>query len=147
MNDLIPLVVVVAAMTIPIVAIIGGITAGIIKSNARHRLLELAQRERIAALERGVDPERLPKLELPKGLGDNGLTFEQKQLRRSQGLRLWGFICVGFGITMFLAIGLSEGYAESAPSLMFAGVGAALILGGTMVRPKSGDLPRDEPRG
>jgi hypothetical protein len=133
-EKLIPIVSIVVGATIPLVAIIGGITAGIIKSNARHRLLELAQRERIVALERGIDPERLPKLELPPGIVHNGLTFEQKQQRRSELLRLWGFICLGFGITMFVAIGLSEGFRESGPALMFAGIGLALLIGGRMVR-------------
>ena len=50
----------VVLFTIPIVAIIGGITAGIVKSVHRQRLLELAQKERIAAIERGVDLEKLP---------------------------------------------------------------------------------------
>ena len=34
---------------LPIVAVAGGITAGIVKTISRHRLIELAQRERIAA--------------------------------------------------------------------------------------------------
>lgn len=144
-GQLIAIVAIIVGAMIPLVAIIGGITAGVMKSNARHRLLELAQRERIAALERGIDPERLPKLELPAGMVENnGLTFDQKQVRRSELLRIWGFISTGFGAAMFLGIGLTEGFAEVGPTLMFVGIGLALIVSGYMVRPKP-DLLQDDP--
>lgn len=139
-DELAPVIAIVFAMLIPLVAIIGGITAGIVKSNARHRLLELAQRERIAALERGIDPERLPKLELPAGMVDSGLTFEQRQQRRSELLRIWGFIVCFFGIALLWGIGMAEGLREAAPTAMFAGVGLALIISGYMVKPKANGL-------
>lgn len=49
-----------AVMSIPIVAMIGGLTLAIIKIIGRQRLEELARRERIAAIERGMDPSKLP---------------------------------------------------------------------------------------
>lgn len=142
-EELTPIIAIAFGMLIPLVAIIGGITAGIMKSNARHRLLELAQRERIAALERGIDPERLPKLELPHEAADNGLTFEQKQQRRSELLRIWGFISFFFGFAMLVGVGLAEGFREAAPTMMFTGVGIALLISGYMVKPARGDLRRD----
>lgn len=145
-EEMIPVIAVSLGMMIPLVAIIGGITAGIIKSNARHRLLELAQRERIAALERGIEPERLPPLELPHGPVENGMTFEQRQQRRSELLRIWGFIVFGFGIAMFVGIGMAEGVMEAGPALMFPGVGAALILSGYMVKPNPDDVRRESRR-
>jgi hypothetical protein len=145
-QEMVPLAAVVFGMTIPLVAIVGGIAAGIIKSNSRHRLLELAQRERIAALERGIDPERLPKLELPPGLaGSNGLTFEQRQQRRAEGLRIWGYITFGFGIMMFVGISLAQGIHEGGPALMFAGVGGGMILGARLVKTSPDVLHRDSP--
>jgi hypothetical protein len=141
-EELAPVIAILFGMLIPLAAIIGGITAGIVKSNARHRLLELAQRERIAALERGIDPERLPRLELPPGMVDNGLTFEQKQQRRSELLRIWGFITTGFGVAMLIGIGMAEGFREAAPTAMFAGVGIALIISGYMVKPARSELSR-----
>jgi len=142
-EEMAPVIAVTLAMMIPVVAIIGGITAGIIKSNSRHRLLELAQRERIAAIERGIDPERLPKLELPASLAEAGLTFEQRQQRRSELLRIWGFITFGFGVAMYIGIGMAEGMREAGPALMFTGVGAALIVSGYMVRPNPDDMRRE----
>lgn len=140
LDELAPVIAIVFGMLIPLVAIIGGITAGIVKSNARHRLLELAQRERIAALERGIDPERLPKLELPAGMAEGGLTFEQRQQRRSELLRIWGFIVCFFGVALLWGIGMSEGIREAAPTAMFIGVGLALIISGYMVKPKANGL-------
>ena len=40
LSELIPVIAVSLGMLIPVVAIVGGITAGIIKSNARHRLVQ-----------------------------------------------------------------------------------------------------------
>jgi hypothetical protein len=136
------LILVLGLMVLPLAAIVGGITAGILKSNARHRMIELAQRERIVALERGIDPERLPKIELPGVTNDNGtdMTFEQRQLRRSQALRIWGFIATGFGGALLFGIAMSDGYREAAPASIFVGVGLALILSGLMVRPKKEDV-------
>ena len=49
-----------AVMSIPIVALIGALTVAIIKMVGRQRLEELASRERIAAIERGVSPTHQP---------------------------------------------------------------------------------------
>ncbi len=133
-------------MSIPVLLIIAGLTAAIIRSNSRHRLLELAQRERIAAIERGMDPDKLPQIQLPDS-GDPKPTFLQKQERRSQLLLIWGMVVLGFGIPMYLGIGYSEGFGEAAPALMFAGVGIALILGSRLTRPSSEDLRRERDRG
>src|SRR5947199_6298054 len=48
------------AMAIPIVAIVGGITVAVVRTLGQQRIAELAHRERIAALERGIDPAKLP---------------------------------------------------------------------------------------
>jgi hypothetical protein len=47
------------AIFIPIIAVVGGITLAIVRVFTQARLEELARRERIAAIERGVDPEKL----------------------------------------------------------------------------------------
>ncbi len=142
MSDLAPVIAIVFSLTIPLVAIIGGITAGIIKSNARRRLMELAQRERIAAIERGIDPEKLPALHVEFG-DEPKMTFEQRQLKLSQNLRIWGMALTGFGAALVFGIGLSEGNMyEGGPALMFVGVGVALLLGGYMVRPDKEDVRR-----
>jgi hypothetical protein len=60
---------------IPIVAIVGGITAGIVKTITDSKMIENTQRERLAALHRGVDLDRrdgLEELELARLLVDLG---------------------------------------------------------------------------
>ena len=54
------------ALAIPIVAITGGIVVAVVRALGRQRMIELAQRERIAAIERGVDPSKLPPLDFGK---------------------------------------------------------------------------------
>jgi hypothetical protein len=130
----------VVLFTIPIVAIIGGITAGIIKSVHRQRLLELAQKERIAAIERGLDPEKLPALNLPPEAictPKNGLTFEQKQLRRSHNLLIWGLVLFLFGSALGVGIAVANGDPEGwVAGFIFAGIGLALLISSRVVRPE-----------
>ena len=61
LEELLPLV----ALAIPILAVTGGIIAGIVRAVGQQRLIELAHRERIAAIERGIDPSKLPPLPVP----------------------------------------------------------------------------------
>jgi hypothetical protein len=130
------------ALAIPVVAIIGGITAGIFKTLSKQRMLELAQKERILALERGVDPERLPALQLPEGMRPkDGPTFEQRQFRRSNLLMIWGMIIGGFGLAMLTALALARS-GEWAFMFIFVFVGIALMLGSRVGRPTREEIER-----
>lgn len=137
---IIPLVLV---MLIPLVAIVGGITVGIVKTLSRQRLLELAQKERLAAIERGIDPERLPPLQLPFELEKKPvLTFEQRQLRRSQGLMIGGLITAGVGAG-FVAMGFLGSDPEiREPGLLFLMVGLGLLLSSRIGRPSAEEVRR-----
>ena len=81
----------------PAVAIIGGIIAGILKMRGQQRLLELAQRERIAAIERGVDISQLPRYDIP-------VTPRKTGLRRVQGLMIGGVLTLGLGVGLTLTL-------------------------------------------
>lgn len=134
-------VVMVAMFSIPMVAIVGGIVAGIVRTLGQQRLAELAQRERMLAIEKGVPPDQLPPLAVTAGLGDAGLTFEQAQLRRAQGLTVGGIICVavGFAIMIFL-----QHIPDAADKQIWVVgviplfVGIALLISAWIVRPKGG---------
>jgi len=139
--------------SIPIVAIVGGITAGIVRTLGNQRLMELAQRERIAAIERGVDPNKLPPL--PVATSDQGswggamyLSPHDYMKRRYHGLLIGGLVClfVGMGLSAFLSL-VNDGDAHGAwaVGLIPAGVGIALLLSALIVKPRE-DGPSAPPR-
>jgi hypothetical protein len=131
----------IVALSIPIVAIIGGISAGIIRTLGRQRLIEMAQRERIAAIERGVDPSKLAPLPV-SALDDEPETWTMSQYdrdrRRAQGLMIGGIVtlAVGIGLMAFLSVVEDHGNAW-AVGIIPATIGFALLLSAFLVRPKS----------
>lgn len=141
-------------LSIPIVAIVGGITMGIIRTLSRQRLVELAQKERIAAIERGVDPAKLPPIEIPPGLlgKREKMTFEQKAMKRSHDLMISGLVLTGFGFAVSIMIGVMEPEPGSwAPGLLFVFIGIALMISSRVGRPSAEEvqksLDRKEPNG
>ncbi|MBI4364911.1 MAG: hypothetical protein HY568_05725 [Candidatus Latescibacteria bacterium] len=132
------------ALSIPIIAIIDGITAGIVRTLGQQRLAELAHRERIAALERGLDPSKLPPapiVEYEHGFGMGAYN----PMRRFHGLLIAGIVClfVGVSIAAFLSIITSHEDGTSrnawAVGLIPMGVGVALLLSAALVRPRNGN--------
>ncbi|OGF16620.1 MAG: hypothetical protein A2W00_02180 [Candidatus Eisenbacteria bacterium RBG_16_71_46] len=131
----------VVAFAIPIVAIVGGITAGIVRTLGQQRMIELAQRERIAAIEKGIDPAKLP----PMGgldtdaLGGLYLSPADRDRRRSQGLMVGGIITLfaGIGVSIFLFMLIShESEPVWAAGLIPTLVGIGLLLSAWLVRPR-----------
>ena len=135
-GEFIPIV----AMSIPIVAIVGGITAGIIRTLGRQRLVELAQRERIAAIERGVDPAKLAPLPVT-ALDDDPETWTMSQYdrdrRRAQGLMIGGIVTLAVGLGLMAFLNIMERHENAwAVGIIPATVGVALLLSSFLVRPK-----------
>ncbi len=120
---------------IPIVAVAGGITAGIVKTVSRHRVIELAQRERIAAIERGIDPGKLPPMPVMFSDDDAApayMTLRQSSIHRSRGLLVGGIItlAVGVGLGVMLYF-IADGEGDKnvwAVGAIPALVGVALLL-------------------
>ncbi len=127
--------------SIPIIAIVGGITAGIVKTVSRHRLIELAQRERIAMIERGLDPSKLPPLSIADECAPSAvLSPSDYAMRRTQGLMIGGLVTLAVG----LSLGVLLYYVADEPGvwavgLIPAAIGIALLLGALIVRPKGGN--------
>ena len=126
---------------IPIIAIVGGITLAIVRSLGRQRLIELAQQERIAAIQRGIDPSKLAPLPV---LADDddltpGISAAERDRRRSQGLLIGGVVtfAVGAGLSAFLAVIQTEERAW-AVGLIPIMIGLALLLSAWIVAPKGG---------
>jgi hypothetical protein len=140
-TDFVPLMV----MAIPIVAITGGIIAGILRTMGRQRIIELAQRERIAAIERGIDPSRLPPL---PSFGDENVSCDGRDHPRRlyHGLLIGGIITLAVGLAPIPLFCFDGGFRFShnlgvglgAMSLIPAAVGAGLIISALLVRPRNG---------
>jgi hypothetical protein len=129
------------SFAIPIVAIVGGISMGIVRILAQARLEELARKERIAAIERGVDPSKLPPLPSNGEVGSYG--FGMSRLRRAHGLLIGGLITIAVGIS--LAIFLYQMEPEKPHwlvGLIPFFVGIALLIGSKIIWPEqSGPTP------
>ena len=91
---------------IPVLAIIGGITLAIIRITGQQRLAELERRERIAAIERGFDPAKLPAMSNPYSY-ENGHGAGSRA-RRAHGLMIGGLILLGVGISMMVLLSSIE---------------------------------------
>lgn len=134
-GSLVPLMI----FAIPIVAIIGGITAGIVRILSQHRLQELAARERIAAIERGVDPSKLPPA--PQIVDDTvGYTSPRDPQRRYQGLIIGGLVTLSVGVALAIMLGMLNTDDRNAWSVgLIPGlVGVALLLSAWIVKPRNG---------
>ena len=125
----------VAVFAIPLTAILGGIAMGIVRTLGQQRLAELARRERIAAIERGIDPDKLsPPTDIdgfdPYGVG-NG------RLRRAHGLMIAGFVLLAVGVGLMVLLQTVEPQKSYwVLGLMPLLVGFALLGSSKVVWPK-----------
>lgn len=135
--------------SVPIVAIIGGITMGIVRSLSQQRMIELAQQERIAAIQRGIDPSKLPPLPAGSDSWNDASSmyrsFDDISRRRSQGLMIGGLVTLftGIGLTSMLIIMRTDERAW-AVGLVPGFIGIALLISGMLVRPR-GNGPSSTP--
>jgi hypothetical protein len=125
--------------SIPILAITGGIISGVVKQVGRQRLIEMAQRERIAAIERGVDPSKLPSLpSLVDERAPLGEVWGSRQ--RAQGLMVGGLItaAAGAGIMVFLMLLRPDrDHNVWAVGLIPMFVGVAMLISAALVWPRN----------
>ena len=125
----------VAIFAIPLVGMIGGITIGIIRVLGQQRLAELARRERIAAIERGLDPDKLPPAPDLEGYDPYGAG--NGRLRRAHGLTIGGLVLIAVGFSMAVLLYQVE---PSKPHWVLGltplMVGLALLFASRIVWPK-----------
>lgn len=123
---------------IPIIAIVMGVTHRIVRTIGEQRLLELAQRERIAAIERGFDPSKLPPLPHAGSTEviHNGIDA-WSYARRAQGLLIGGLVTLAVGVGICVMIYLLQPNDRSwAAGLVPVFIGAALLVSAAIVWPR-----------
>jgi hypothetical protein len=123
------------SLSIPIVAMVGAFAVAITRIIAAQRQAELAQRERIAAIERGIDPSKLPSL--AGNGGSDAWSRYSSPHRRAQGLLIGGLVtfAVGVGTSVFL-YGVDSNHKAWSMGLIPLLVGLALILGAAIIWPR-----------
>lgn len=129
------LIAIILIMGTPAAAILGGILAAILRTRGQHRLIELAQRERIAAIERGLDISQLPPMW--PGNADSVLSARQVGLRKAQGLTIGGLLTFALGLGLIFTLLLLPFHdGGDAWSIGFVPIfmGIALLLSARIVR-------------
>ncbi len=98
---------------IPILAVIGTFAMIIVLIIMSQRERELKHRERVLAMEKGME-----------------LPMEPKKERRPVylTLRAWGLVLLSLGIVLFFALWVGVGFEYSIWGLMPAGLGAGLLI-------------------
>jgi hypothetical protein len=132
--------------SIPIVAIVGGIIASVVKTLSHHRLMESALRERMALVARGVDPARLGA---EGDLGAPLLAYVDYARFRAQGLLIGGMVTLAAGLSFGAFVGLVDSWDSDGWLLAVVPVtiGLALIASAAVVWPRGGKAdPRALPR-
>jgi hypothetical protein len=106
---------------IPIIAIVGGITAGIVSTVMKARIRELEIRERIAMIERGLVPP--PEVD-PRGFERAMDRAERRQWSAGAGRhRRLGITLLGVGFGLMMLIGVAGDSPQQG-----VGVGGFLVI-------------------
>ena len=108
---------------IPLAVIFGGIVVIALGMFQRTKVLEMAHRERLAMIERGLVP---PPSEHPEMRGEAVRGVVSAKVRRSMTL---GILLIGTG----LGLGLLIGFAGDSPEAAVGVGGAVVVVGGALV--------------
>jgi hypothetical protein len=134
---------------IPVLAVVGGIVGGILKARGRLRLMELVQRERIAAIERGIDPSKLSPLPVLDVDFQKIAALLPTNKQKAQGFLITGVVLLGcsIGLTLMLLL-LPDPRANSAwaAGMMPLAIAVALLVAALIVRRTPDDDRTGGPR-
>jgi hypothetical protein len=123
---------------VPLVAIAGGILAGIIKTVSSHRLMEVVVRERMALIARGVDPAKIPASAGAALAGASLLSMRDVTRLRAQGLLVAGFVTLAGGASFAIVTGALNSWESGdwGVGVVAASIGLALLLSGAIIWPR-----------
>jgi hypothetical protein len=110
-----------------VIFVLGGVALMITAMNNRRRLLEIAHRERVAMIERGLLPT--PELD-PAGFeSGSGLSPRRNTGRSGERYRTAGVLMIGTGLGLMVLLTFAAGVPE-----IGVGVGGAwAVLGGALL--------------
>jgi hypothetical protein len=110
-----------------VVFVLGGVVLMITAMNNRRRLIEIAHRERVAMIERGLVPA--PELD-PAGFeAGTGLAPRRGAPAAGERYRTAGVIMVGLGLGLMVLLT----FAAGAPSIGIGVGGAWAVVGGALL--------------
>jgi ABC-type glutathione transport system ATPase component len=115
----------------PLVAIVGGITMGIVRTMTQSRIIENAQRERIAAIQAGSIRRSCRRSRTPISVTRRGRSAipSTAQRRRTNGLMVGGLVTLftGIGLAIFFLF-MDDGGNSWAIGVIPGFIGLALLL-------------------
>ncbi len=100
--------------SIPIIAILAGVAIAIASFDYRAKRNEMEHKERMLAIEKGV-----------------ALPSPPPQAEKSKNPYLWGFILIGFGLAMMIAM-IIEGDSDWGWGLIFLLPGIGILAAGSL---------------
>jgi hypothetical protein len=119
---------------VPIIAIVLGIAIGmlalILDHRKKTRMFELHHKERLVAIERGMEVPPLPPEFFVNPRRDEGAGPRANSLR-------WGLIWLLLGAALGVAMGLNDGIEQASWALLPTAVGLAQIIFYFLVAPQA----------
>ena len=143
---------IIMGFAIPLVAICGGLILAGLSLHRRMRLRELAYRERMAMIERGlVPPPETDPLRFEKMMRVGDPAVSERVRSRATRRRSAGVLLIGVGLGLMMIIY----FAGRAPGAAIGVGGSTIAIGLAMVvnalldqrQPESFDMPRPIDRG
>ena len=123
---------------VPVVAVAGGILAGIIKTVSAHRLMEAAVRERMALIARGMDPAKFPPPGDANLVGGLLMSLPDYPRYRAQGLVIGGIVTLAGSLSWLGVVAMLGSWVDGdwGIAVIAGSVGIALILSGLIIWPR-----------
>lgn len=121
-----------AGVVVTTVSIAGGVVMAMVRGKQQQHLTEMAQRERLAWIERGLDPSQLPPFPMPNERDEAG--ERRAAIRRQQDLTVGGLVLVCLGIGLALFLWRVAGDEVFMVGILPFSIGVALLLGSRVVK-------------
>lgn len=130
-------IVIVGGVLLGGMSIAGGFVSGMVRGRQRQSIAEMIQRERIALIERGTEPDKLPSMQshpLWSTIENGAVTERQLAARRRQGLQVAGMLFAFFGAALGVLLWRLAGDNVWTVGLLPGSIGLALLVSSQLVK-------------